>query len=115
MGTPTARRHATDNEIDGAALGAFSDVCEAIAAFVADAQHLDQLRLRLRQLFDHLTVEDDGATVALVPTLRDDALDAVMADVSGLRREAVRATTYANGLPIAWVISALFRADSSGV
>ena len=82
---------------------------EATVAFVADARHLDQLRLRLGQLFEHFTVEDDGATVALVPTLRHDALDTVMADMSGLRREAVRATTHANGLPIASVIRALFR------
>lgn len=79
-----------------------------IAAFVADAQHLDPLRLRLRQLFEHFTVGDEGATIALVPTrLRDDALDAVMADVSGLRRKAVRATTHANGLPLASVNGAL--------
>jgi DNA invertase Pin-like site-specific DNA recombinase len=89
----------TESEINDAALAAFGDVHEAIIAFVSDAQHLDQLRLRLRQLFDHFTVRDDGTTVSLIPErLRETAIDAVMADVSGLKREGLPVTTHANGL-----------------
>jgi DNA invertase Pin-like site-specific DNA recombinase len=99
---------ATDAEIDDATLAAFTDIHEAIAAFVTDARHLDQLRLRLRQLFETFTARDDGATVALIPAHRPGAIDELMADVSGLRREALPVITHADGLPIASVIGALF-------
>jgi hypothetical protein len=44
-----------------------SNVHEAVAAFVEDTSHIDELRLRLRQLFDHFPVEADRDTIALVP------------------------------------------------
>jgi hypothetical protein len=98
-----AERHAADlddrhSSVGDAALAALGDVHEAIAAFMADARHLDELRLRLRQLFETFTVEDHGETVALIPALRPEALDAVMADLGGVQRQAVRATTDAIGL-----------------
>ncbi|MDX6727005.1 MAG: site-specific recombinase [Baekduia sp.] len=98
-----AERHAGESDISNgqvgdAALDALGDIHEAIAQFVNDAQHLDELRLRLRQVFERYTVQDDGEVVGLVPTPRADALDAVMADIRALRREPVRATTHADAL-----------------
>jgi site-specific DNA recombinase len=93
----TAAFEATDAEIDDATLAAFTDIHEAIAGFVTDARHLDQLRLRLRQLFETFTARDDGATVALIPAHRPGAIDELMADVSGLRREALPVITHADG------------------
>ena len=48
----------------------------------------------LRRLFERFTVRDTDAGVALVPTLRADALD-TLADAT--KRAALRLTTDANG------------------
>jgi hypothetical protein len=100
-----AERHATDldatdSDVSDAALAALGGVHDAIAAFIADARHLDEVRLRLRQVYESFTVQDDGQAIALIPTIRSDARDAVMADISAVRREALRATTHAIGLLI---------------
>jgi DNA invertase Pin-like site-specific DNA recombinase len=89
---------ASDAEIDDAMLSSLADVHEAIAQYIADARHIDQLRLRVRQIWEHFTVHDDGDVIAIVATARADAVDAAMADLSAVRREALRATTHAMGL-----------------
>jgi hypothetical protein len=60
-----AERHASDlnataSEVSDASVTALRGVHEAILAFVADARHLDEVRLRLRQVFERFTVEDNG-------------------------------------------------------
>jgi broad specificity phosphatase PhoE len=78
----------------------FGGIHEAIAAYIEGAEHLDEVRLRLRSVFERFIAEDDGETVALVPHLRPEAIDAVMADISGAKREALRVTTQHDGLLI---------------
>jgi hypothetical protein len=63
------------------------------------------VRLRLRSIFEHFVAQDDGEAIALVPRLRPEAIDTVMAHISGAKREALRVTTDYNGLPSTWVIA----------
>ena len=71
-----------------------------------DGANVAEVRFLLRRLFARFVVHDSGdAGVAIVPALRADALEELMATLNATKRQALRLTTDANGLPTTWVIA----------
>jgi DNA invertase Pin-like site-specific DNA recombinase len=89
---------------DEAIISNLAALREAIAAHLAAGSNADEVRFMLRRLFEHFTVRQTDAGVALVPTLRADAAE-TLAD--GTNRAGVRLTSDADGLPMALVVGAI--------
>jgi hypothetical protein len=70
----------------------------AIADHLRDGANVDEVRFLLRRLFARFTVREVDGGVAVVPELRPQAVDELMAG----DRAPLRLTTNANGLPTAW-------------
>jgi hypothetical protein len=91
-----AQLQASDGEIDGAIAERFGDLRVAIAAHLRSGQNIDEVRFMLRRYFAQFVVRDTLDGRVILAELRDGLVDEVMADLAGVKREALRLLTTAH-------------------
>jgi site-specific DNA recombinase len=84
-----------EEHVDDALAAAVGEIREAIAAQLQDRGSIDEVRMLLRRIFASFVLRATRDELALVPELRDDALDELL-DVT--KRSTMRLTTAHVGL-----------------
>jgi site-specific DNA recombinase len=86
-----------DQRVDDALVASMTALREAIASHLHDGASVDEVRMLLRRLFASFTLRAEGDALALVPELRPDAVERLLAGQRG-NRAALRLITNSNGL-----------------
>lgn len=82
---------------------------EASFEHLQDGTNVAEVRFLLRRLFARFVVHDTGDG-AIVPELRDDAVEELLANLNATKRRALRLITDANGL----LMASMFRPSPVG-
>ena len=84
---------ARPSEVDDVLSASLAELRQAIAAYLRDAGNVEEVRFHLRRLFARFVARPSDEGTVIVAELREDALDALIADVSASKREALRLTS----------------------